>query len=80
MSEKSKYFQLLSMVCDKLPTSAVDALVKKEYPLGATSLSQVRIGRTINLPALIELIKVGLPDFAIPAELLPEAVPQPLFQ
>ena len=76
MTEKQKYFGLLSLVCEKLPTSAIDALTKKDYPLGSTALAQVRVGRTINLPALVALVGVGLPDFSIPEQLLPaEAEP-----
>jgi hypothetical protein len=77
MTEKQKYFRLLSHVCDGLPTSAVDAVIKDGYPLGATALAQVRVGRTINLKALVALVNAGMPDFQIPEELLPAAVKQP---
>ncbi len=76
MTPKEKYFGLLSLVCEKLPTSAIDALAKKDYPLGSTALAQVRIGRTINLNALVALVQVSLPDFSIPDELMP-AEPEP---
>nr|GFC53141.1 hypothetical protein [Tanacetum cinerariifolium] len=84
MTPKEKYFGLLSLVCEKLPTSAIDALAKKtDYPLGATALAQVRVGRTINLHALVDLIGVGLPDFEIPEHLRPAEpvlAEAPLFQ
>ena len=79
MTEKQKYYRLMSLICESLSGSAVDALVRAGYPLGTTVLTQVRYGRTINLPALIDLVHAGLPDFQIPAELLPAPVPQPLF-
>ncbi|RZJ94733.1 MAG: hypothetical protein EOO60_02345 [Hymenobacter sp.] len=86
MTEKQKYFRLLSFVCETLPTSAIDAVLKAgDFPLGATALAQVRTGRTINLKALVALVQVSLPDFLIPDELLP-AEPEraltatPLFQ
>jgi len=76
MTEKQKYFRLLSHVCESLPTSAIDKLIATGYALGSTALMQVRIGRTINLAALVALVRVALPDFEIPAELLP--APQPV--
>ena len=71
MTEKQRYFRLLSLVCETLPTSAIDGLVQRGYPLGSTALAQVRVGRTINLRALVALVQVGLPGFEIPAEVLP---------
>jgi hypothetical protein len=71
MTEKQKYYALQSLVCETLPTSAIDALSKKDYPMPSTALIQVRIGRTINLPALVALVRAGLPQFEIPEHLLP---------
>lgn len=72
MTEKQKYFRLLSFVCESLPTSAIDAVLKgDDIALGATALAQVRVGRTINLRALVALVQAGLPKFSIPEELLP---------
>lgn len=84
MTSKQKYFRLLSHVCEALPTSAVDAVLRadRDYPLGATALAQVRVGRTINLKALVALVRASLPDFQIPEELLPapaEKLEAPLF-
>jgi hypothetical protein len=75
MTEKQKYYALQSLVCETLPTSAIDALIRQGYDLPGTALIQVRIGRTINLPALIELVRVGLPQFQIPEQLLPASAP-----
>lgn len=71
MTEKQKFYRLLSYVCEELPTSAINELVRQGYQMGAVSLMQVRQGRTINLPALVALTQVGLPGFSIPAEILP---------
>lgn len=72
MTEKQKYFRLLSFVCESLPTSAIDAVLKgDDILLGAIALAQVRVGRTINLKALVALVRAGLPNFLIPEELLP---------
>jgi len=71
MTEQQKYFRLLSFVYGPLPTSAIDKVIAGGYPLGSTALAQVRVGRTINLPALVALVQAGLPDFEIPAEVLP---------
>lgn len=71
MTEKQKYYHLQALVCEALPTSAIDTLARRGYALLPTALIQVRNGRSINLPALVELVKVGLPAFEIPADLLP---------
>lgn len=71
MTEKQKYYRLQSHVCEQLPTSAIDLLLQRGYPLGSIALMQVRNGRTINLPALVALVQVALPEFEIPTELLP---------
>jgi hypothetical protein len=71
MTEKQKYYRLQSHVCESLPTSAINALVRTGFPLGPLALVQVRNGRSVNLKALIELVRLGLPDFKIPAELFP---------
>jgi len=41
-------------------------------------LNNVRIGRSHNLAHLVALVRVGLPKFSIPTELLPAPSPVPL--
>jgi hypothetical protein len=83
-SDKQKYYHLLSLVCEDLHTSAIDALVRTDHEASTSTLTAVRQGRKIDLVLLIDLVRIGLPDYTIPAELLPvvvltSAMPQPLF-
>jgi hypothetical protein len=71
MTEKQKFYRLLSEVCERLPTSAINDAIAGGYKANAVQLLHVRQGRTINLPHLVALITHGLPDFQIPAQLLP---------
>jgi hypothetical protein len=82
MTERQKYLRLLSMVIEDLPTSAIDTAVRAGYPAPATMLANVRIARVMNLEHLVALIGYGLPEFQIPAELLPAPArsAMPLFQ
>ena len=78
MTERQKYLRLLSIVIEELPTSAIDALVRKGYEASASMLNNVRIGRSHHLGHLVALVRIGLPKFQIPAELLPAPAPAPL--
>ena len=78
MTERQKYLRLLSIVIEDLPTSAIDALIRKEYEASASMLNNVRIGRSHHLGHLVALVGVGLPTFSIPTELLPAPAPAPL--
>lgn len=71
MTEKQKFYRLLSLVCEDLPTGAINAALAAGYEANAVQLLHVRQGRTINLPHLVALITHGLPQFAIPVDLLP---------
>lgn len=75
MTERQKFLHLLAEVIEDLPTSAIDAAVRDGYQASTTMLGNVRMGRVMNLPHLVALIGYGLPDFVIPAHLLP-AEPQ----
>jgi hypothetical protein len=82
-TDRQRYFQLMSLVCEDLPTKAVDTLVRKDYPAPYEQLRAARQGRRTDLPMLIDLVKAGLPDFPIPDEVLPIESAQadaPLFQ
>ena len=82
MTDKQKFYRLLSEVCEDLPTSAINKAVAEGYDVNVITLMQVRQGRTINLPHLIKLVEVGLPKFSIPDALRPAApaAAAPLFQ
>lgn len=71
MTEKQKFYRLLSLVCEDLPTSAVSDAIAGGYVANAVQLIHVRQGRTINLPHLVKLMDVGLPRFPIPDDLRP---------
>lgn len=75
-TDKMRYYQLLALVCEDLHTSAIDALVRKGHKATTSTLTAVRQGRKIDLGLLLDLVKIGLPAYQIPAELLP-AVPAP---
>ncbi|HEX8659202.1 MAG TPA: hypothetical protein VF690_16805 [Hymenobacter sp.] len=71
MTDKQKYYHLLALVCEQLPTTAVDEVVRSGHEAGATKLMSVRHGRIINLPWLVDLVRVGMPTFSIPQDLFP---------
>jgi len=80
MTEKQKFYHLYAEVCEQLPTSAIDALVRSGFSeASSVQLVQVRQGRQINLPWLIKLVEVGLPSYQIPDELRPAPAEVPLF-
>ena len=74
-TDKMRYYQLLALVCEDLHTSAIDALVRKGHKASTATLTAVRQGRKIDLGLLLDLVRIGLPEFVIPAEVLPVAVP-----
>jgi len=78
MTERQKYLRLLSIVIEDLPTSAIDALIRDDYKSSASMLNNVRIGRSHHLGHLVALVRIGLPNYQIPAELLPAPAPAPL--
>jgi hypothetical protein len=71
MTERQKYLHLLAEVIEDLPTSSIDTAVRAGYAASTMLLSNVRMGRAVNLPHLVALIKYGLPDYQIPTHLLP---------
>ena len=79
MTERQKYLRLLSIVIEDLPSSAVDTAVRAGYPAPTTMLNNVRIGRVMNLEHLVALVGFGLPNYVVPAELLPVVAPGKLF-
>jgi len=78
MTKRQKYLRLLSIVIEELPTSAIDALIRDGYKASASMLNNVRIGRSHHLEHLVALVRIGLPKYQIPAELLPAPAPAPL--
>jgi len=82
MTDKQKYYYLYAEVCETLPIGAIDLLVRSGFEeASARTLITVRQGRLINLPLLIKLVEVGLPDYNIPEFLrpAPAAAAAPLF-
>ncbi|OWP62916.1 hypothetical protein CDA63_11905 [Hymenobacter amundsenii] len=74
MTDKQKYYHLMGEVCEILPTMASTYAVRAGYETPANLLELVRIGRRPVLRDLVALVKHALPEFEIPAHLLPEAV------
>lgn len=75
-TDKMKYYQLMALVCEDLTANskAIDALVRGGHEATSAQLSAVRFGRHTNLAWLIDLVRVILPHYLIPDELLPELV------
>lgn len=82
MTDKQKYYHLLGEVCEAMPSSAVDSAVRagygQEHKSASTRLHHVRQGKVASLPDLVALIRHSMPDYQIPAELLPAPAPAPL--
>lgn len=77
-TSRQKYFALMALVCEDLSpaaTKAIDRLVRNEHEASSAQLTAVRNGRSPNLAWLIDLVRESLPDFPIPDELMPVAVP-----
>lgn len=75
LEEKQKFYLLIAMVCLKLPYYAVDRAIQagygKHHKNAAARLGNVKLGRVPDLHDLVALIKHSMPDFDIPARLLP---------
>ncbi|MGI4760556.1 MAG: hypothetical protein ACRYF0_07620 [Janthinobacterium lividum] len=78
-TERQKYYQLMALVCEDLTMAAIDTLVRGGHPATTTQLTSIRSGRRIDLAGLVDIVRVALPAFQVPAELQPVATPQPLF-
>lgn len=74
MTERQKYLCLLAEVIDNLLTSAIDKAILAGYSASSVLLANVRVGRAMNLPHLIALVRYGLPNYQIPIHLLPVAL------
>lgn len=73
ITEKQKYFYLLAEVCEKLTSDAVERAIRGGHTSSIGTLNNARIGRNVNLPVLVDLVTLGLPDYEIPAHLRPAA-------
>lgn len=83
MHEKEKFYFLMALVCRKLPRYAVEVALRAgygaEYGVNASRrLYNVKQGKIISLADLVALVRHSLPDFEIPAHLLPDAQPAPV--
>jgi hypothetical protein len=68
----------MSLVCEDLPNKSVDKLVRAGHEATTEQLRAVRQCRKVHLAWLIDLVRVGLPTFQVPAELMPVLAPTPL--
>lgn len=75
MTDKQKYYRLLAEVCETMPSSAVDSAIRAGYGQGfvsaSTRLNHVKQGKVASLPDLLALIRTSMPEFEVPAHLLP---------
>jgi hypothetical protein len=75
LEEKEKYYLLMALVWGKLPHYAVDNAIRagygQDYKNAAVRLGNVKLGKVPDLNDLCALIKHSMPDFDIPARLLP---------
>lgn len=83
MHEKEKFYSLLALVCMKLPRYAVELAINAGHGAeygdnAARRLYNVKQGKVICLPDLVALVHHSLPDFEIPAHLLPTEQPEPV--
>jgi hypothetical protein len=72
--DRQRFYHLMSLVCEDLPSKSVDTLVRKGHKANTEQLRAVRQCRKVHLPWLIDLVKVGLPTYKIPDELLPQEI------
>jgi hypothetical protein len=75
MTNKQRFYYLLAEVCEKMPHYAADMAIRAGY-LEYTKethrrLSHVKQGKIASLPDLIALVQHSMPNYAIPARLLP---------
>lgn len=73
MTDKQKYFALMSEVCELLKPADINAPVRAGYDVPANLLDQARIGRRPVLRDLVAIVTHAHPDFQIPAHLRPAA-------
>lgn len=88
MTDKQRYYHLLGEVCEDMPSSAVDSAIRagygQEHKSASTRLHHVKQGKVVSLPDLMALIRHSMPDYQVPAHLLPAeasvAAEAPLFR
>ena len=73
LTEKQKYYLLLGEVCEKLTADTVEQAIRTGHTASFGTLNNSRFGRNVNLPVLVDLVTLGLPDYSIPAHLRPAA-------
>lgn len=88
MTDKQKYYHLLGEVCEAMPSSAVDSAIRagygQEHKSASTRLHHVKQGKVASLTDLLALVRFSMPNYEVPASLLPEEAPEaqpaPLFR
>jgi hypothetical protein len=73
-----RFYYLMSLVCEGLLSNTVDTLVRAGHEATTEQLRAVCQCRKVPLSWLLDLVRVGLPKFAIPTELLPASTLAPL--
>ncbi len=75
-TDKQKFFHLLGDVCEDLPVDVAFPVWSAGFHhIPANRLQLIRIGKVVDLPALVIIIQACLPDFKIPTEYNIPAVP-----
>lgn len=80
-TDRQRYFALLALVCESMPHYAVDNAIRAGYAPShsgrgasgsdSTRLNHVKQGKVVSLPDLVALVRHSMPDFDVPAFLLP---------
>jgi hypothetical protein len=70
-SETARFHELRALVLPTWPAEYADQIKEARPYLPFNAICNAGSGRTPNLPVLVEMIAVVLPDFLVPAHLLP---------
>jgi hypothetical protein len=71
MTERQKYFRLVSESIEMMPASIDDEALLAGLAPSSGIVKNVRLGRSPQLPLLVKIIELALPSFHIAPELRP---------
>lgn len=71
MTERQKYFRLVSESIEMMPPSIDDEALLKGLAPSSGVVKNVRLGRSPQLALLVKIIELALPSFYIDPELRP---------
>jgi hypothetical protein len=77
-TNRQRFYHLYSLVCEDFPPGLVDKMIQEGHEAKPSDLLNVRNGRKPHLPWLIGMVKRGIPQFPIPANLQPIMQAEPL--